>query len=226
MPTRSASACPRQARALVAGALANGIPVGVHLHDTRNTAVACAWAAVEAGATVLDGSVGGVGGCPFAPRATGNVATEDLVYLLEREGVDTGVDLDALIAVAEWLARVLGRDLPGRVYRAGGFPRRGRAPPGPGDPEGSLLRRVGRGFVRLERRQVTPPRLRHAVRRQPDEEHGGRRLGLARKRHRRLLEQPVTFAQVARRAGGDDVLPDGIPAARARHHVVEREPMR
>ena len=96
---------PRQARALVAGALANGIPVGMHLHDTRNTAVACAWAAVEAGATVLDGSVGGVGGCPFAPRATGNVATEDLVYLLEREGVDTGVDLDALIAVAEWLAR-------------------------------------------------------------------------------------------------------------------------
>ena len=113
---------PRQARALVAGALANGIPVGVHLHDTRNTAAACAWAAVEAGATVLDGSVGGVGGCPFAPRATGNVATEDLVYLLEREGVDTGVDLDALIAVAEWLAGILGRDLPGRVYRAGGFP--------------------------------------------------------------------------------------------------------
>lgn len=112
---------PRQARELVAGALANGIPVGVHLHDTRNTAVACAWAAVEAGATVLDGSVGGVGGCPFAPRATGNVATEDLVYLLERGGVDTGVDLDALIAVAEWLARILGRDLPGRVYRAGGF---------------------------------------------------------------------------------------------------------
>jgi hydroxymethylglutaryl-CoA lyase len=113
---------PRQARALVAGALANGIQVGVHLHDTRNTAVACAWAAVEAGATVLDGSVGGVGGCPFAPRATGNVATEDLVYLLEREGVETGVDLDALIAAADWLARVLGRDLPGRVYRAGGFP--------------------------------------------------------------------------------------------------------
>ena len=110
---------PRQARALVAGALANGIPVGVHLHDTRNTAVACAWAAVEAGATVLDGSVGGVGGCPFAPRATGNAATEDLVYLLEREGIDTGVDLDALIAVADWLARILGRDLPGRVYRAG-----------------------------------------------------------------------------------------------------------
>jgi hydroxymethylglutaryl-CoA lyase len=113
---------PRQARELVAGALAHGIPIGVHLHDTRHTAVACAWAAVEAGATVLDGSVGGVGGCPFAPRATGNVATEDLVYLLEREGVDIGIDLDALNAVAEWLASVLGRDLPGRVYRAGRWP--------------------------------------------------------------------------------------------------------
>jgi hydroxymethylglutaryl-CoA lyase/(R)-citramalyl-CoA lyase len=113
---------PRQARTLVAGALPHGIPIGVHLHDTRHTAVACAWAAVEAGASVLDGSVGGVGGCPFAPRATGNVATEDLVYLLQREGVDTGIDLDALTAVAEWLAAVLGRDLPGRVYRAGPWP--------------------------------------------------------------------------------------------------------
>jgi hydroxymethylglutaryl-CoA lyase len=113
---------PRQARALVAGALSHRIPIGVHLHDTRHTAVACAWAAVEAGASVLDGSVGGVGGCPFAPRATGNVATEDLVYLLQREGVETGIDLDALNAVAEWLAAVLGRDLPGRVYRAGPWP--------------------------------------------------------------------------------------------------------
>jgi hydroxymethylglutaryl-CoA lyase/(R)-citramalyl-CoA lyase len=113
---------PRQARALVEGALGHGVPVGVHLHDTRHTAVASAWAAVEAGATVLDGSIGGIGGCPFAPRATGNVATEDLLYLLEREGVQTGIDLDALIAVAEWLARVLGRELPGRVYRAGPWP--------------------------------------------------------------------------------------------------------
>src|SRR5688572_13837359 len=99
-----------------------GVPVGGHFHDTRHTGVACAWAALEAGATVLDASVGGLGGCPFAPRATGNVATEDVVYLLEREGVDTGVDLDALIQVAEWLAGLLGRTLPGRVYRAGGFP--------------------------------------------------------------------------------------------------------
>jgi isopropylmalate/homocitrate/citramalate synthase len=96
--------------------------LGFHGHDTRHTGVACAWAALEAGAHVLDASVGGLGGCPFAPRATGNVATEDVVYLLEREGVDTGVDLDALIEVAEWLASTLGRDLPGRVYRAGGFP--------------------------------------------------------------------------------------------------------
>ena len=115
-------AVPSQARALVEGALRHGVPVGVHLHDTRHTAVASAWAAVEAGATVLDGSIGGIGGCPFAPRATGNVATEDLVYLLEREGMQTGIDLDALIAVAEWLARVLGRELPGRVYRAGAWP--------------------------------------------------------------------------------------------------------
>jgi isopropylmalate/homocitrate/citramalate synthase len=115
-------AVPSQARVLVEGALAHAVPVGVHLHDTRHTAVACAWAAIEAGATVLDGSIGGIGGCPFAPRATGNVATEDLLYLLEREGVQTGIDLEALIAVAEWLAHVLGRELPGRVYRAGAWP--------------------------------------------------------------------------------------------------------
>jgi isopropylmalate/homocitrate/citramalate synthase len=97
-------------------------PVGFHGHDTRHTGVASAWAAVEAGATVLDASVAGLGGCPFAPRATGNVATEDVVYLLEREGVDTGVDLAGLIGVAEWLEGLLGRTLPGRVYRAGPFP--------------------------------------------------------------------------------------------------------
>jgi isopropylmalate/homocitrate/citramalate synthase len=95
-----------------------GVPVGGHFHDTRHTGVACAWASVEAGASVLDASVGGLGGCPFAPRATGNVATEDVLYLLDREGVATGVDLDALIAVAQWLEELLGRELPGRVYRA------------------------------------------------------------------------------------------------------------
>ena len=96
--------------------------VGAHLHDTRHSGVASAWAALEAGATVLDASVGGLGGCPFAPRATGNVATEDVLYLLEREGIATGVDLDAVIGVAQWLEELFGRQLPGRVYRAGSFP--------------------------------------------------------------------------------------------------------
>jgi isopropylmalate/homocitrate/citramalate synthase len=110
---------PRQARALLDGSAGLGVPLGVHLHDTRNTAVANAYAALEGGAAVFESSVGGLGGCPFAPRATGNVATEDLVYLFHGEGIDTGVDLDALVGVAEWLAGLLGRELPGRVYRAG-----------------------------------------------------------------------------------------------------------
>jgi hydroxymethylglutaryl-CoA lyase/(R)-citramalyl-CoA lyase len=110
---------PKQVRQLLQGSKSLGVPVGVHLHDTRNTAVANAFAALEAGASVFESSVGGLGGCPFAPRATGNVATEDLVYLFRGEGIDAGVDLDGLIGVAEWLASVLGRDLPGRVYRAG-----------------------------------------------------------------------------------------------------------
>ena len=115
------AATPRQVRSLVERARALGKPVGFHGHDTRHTGVANALAAVEAGATVLDASVGGIGGCPYAPKATGNVATDDLVYALEGEGVETGVDLDELIRVAEWLAGVLGRTLPGRVYRAGRF---------------------------------------------------------------------------------------------------------
>ena len=98
-----------------------GLPVGVHLHNTRNTGIANAYAAVEAGALLLDASVGGVGGCPFAPRATGNVATEDLVYMLHGEGIETGIVLEALIGVASWLEGVLGRQLEGQVYRAGTF---------------------------------------------------------------------------------------------------------
>jgi hydroxymethylglutaryl-CoA lyase/(R)-citramalyl-CoA lyase len=94
---------------------------GFHGHNTRNTGYANALAALEAGARVLDASVGGLGGCPFAPRATGNIATEDLAYLLDGEGVETGVDLDALIATSEWLETVLGRRLEGYVYRAGGW---------------------------------------------------------------------------------------------------------
>jgi len=110
---------PSQVRHLVSEGVKLGKPIGVHLHNTRNTGFANAFAAVEAGATVLDASVGGIGGCPFAPRATGNIATEDLVYMLHGEGVETGIDLGALVAVAEWLEGVLGRQLEGQVYRAG-----------------------------------------------------------------------------------------------------------
>ena len=115
---------PLQTRRLVGDAVAAsaGRPVGAHLHNTRNTGYANAVAAIEAGATVLDSSIGGLGGCPFAPRATGNIATEDLVYLLEGMGIATGVDLDALIAVAAWLEAVLGHELPGLLHRASPFP--------------------------------------------------------------------------------------------------------
>ena len=99
--TRSASRRRGRSARLLERVSILGVPVGGHFHDTRHTGVACAWAAVEAGAAVLDASVGGLGGCPFAPRATGNVATEDVLYLLDREGVETGVDLDALIARGE-----------------------------------------------------------------------------------------------------------------------------
>jgi isopropylmalate/homocitrate/citramalate synthase len=92
---------------------------GFHGHNTRNTGYANALAALEAGAMVLDASIGGLGGCPYAPRATGNIATEDLVYLLEGEGVETGVDLDGLVEVSQWLESMLGRTLEGQVYRAG-----------------------------------------------------------------------------------------------------------
>ena len=112
---------PSQVRELVGGVLGHGIIVGCHFHDTRNTGIVNAAAAVESGATVLDASVGGTGGCPFAPKATGNIATEDLVYLLHGMGHETGVDLGALIAVAGWLARQLEKELPGQVYKAGVF---------------------------------------------------------------------------------------------------------
>lgn len=115
---------PRQVRALLTGAQSLRRPLGLHLHNTRNTGYANAYAAIEAGVTVLDASVGGIGGCPFAPRATGNIATEDLLYLLDKEGVDTGVDIDEVIRVAEWLESVLGRQLTGQLYRVGPFPGR------------------------------------------------------------------------------------------------------
>jgi hydroxymethylglutaryl-CoA lyase/(R)-citramalyl-CoA lyase len=115
-------ATPSQVRRLVERVGGLGRRVGFHGHNTRNTGYANALAALDAAAEVLDASVGGLGGCPYAPRATGNVSTEDLVYLLEREGVRTGVDLDALIAVSEWLESVLGRRLEGQLYRAGAWP--------------------------------------------------------------------------------------------------------
>lgn len=114
-------AVPRQVTHLVEHGLKLGRPVGLHLHNTRNTGFANAVAGIEAGATLLDASVGGVGGCPFAPRATGNICTEDLVYLLHGQGIETGIDLDALVGVADWLEGVLERELEGMVYRAGVF---------------------------------------------------------------------------------------------------------
>jgi isopropylmalate/homocitrate/citramalate synthase len=114
-------AVPRQVEHLIGEGSKRLPSVGGHFHNTRNTGFANAYAALAAGATVLDASVGGLGGCPFAPKATGNIATEDLVYLLEGEGVETGIDLEALIGVSEWLEGVLGRTLPGQVYRAGTF---------------------------------------------------------------------------------------------------------
>jgi hydroxymethylglutaryl-CoA lyase/(R)-citramalyl-CoA lyase len=112
------AATPSAVGALVEQAQA----AGFHGHNTRNTGYANCLAALEAGAHVLDASVGGLGGCPFSPRATGNVATEDLVYLLEGEGIETGVDLDALVGISRWLEEVLGRTLEGYVYRAGTWP--------------------------------------------------------------------------------------------------------
>ncbi len=93
-----------------------------HFHNTRNTGLANAYAALQAGVVALDASIGGVGGCPFAPAATGNIPTEDLVYMLSRMGVVTGVDLDALIATGRWLQDALGRTVPGMLIKAGGFP--------------------------------------------------------------------------------------------------------
>ena len=98
------------------------MPIRLHLHNTRHTGIANAWVAIEAGARALDASFGGVGECPFAPRATGNIATEDLLYMLDRSGVKTGMDLDKSIAAAEWLQAQLGHAVPGMVMKAGGFP--------------------------------------------------------------------------------------------------------
>jgi hydroxymethylglutaryl-CoA lyase len=99
-----------------------GVSLRCHFHNTRNTGLANAYAAVEAGVSTLDASIGGVGGCPFAPAATGNIPTEDLLYMLSRMGVRTGIDLDAVIATGRWLQDVLGRPVPGMLVKAGNFP--------------------------------------------------------------------------------------------------------
>jgi isopropylmalate/homocitrate/citramalate synthase len=112
-------AVPSQVRRGVERAAAHGQPYGVHLHDTRNTAVANALTALDAGATLFESSVGGAGGCPFAPGATGNLATEDLAWVLEREGVETGIDVEAVVAIAHWLEEQLERPLPGALSRPG-----------------------------------------------------------------------------------------------------------
>ncbi|WP_017672160.1 hydroxymethylglutaryl-CoA lyase [Blastomonas sp. AAP53] len=104
------------------GRLAEFVPADVrlraHFHNTRGTGIANAWAAIEAGVKVLDASLGGLGGCPFAPKATGNIATEELIYLAQRSGIDHGMDLDGVIAANRWMAGVLGRELPSLVARA------------------------------------------------------------------------------------------------------------
>jgi hydroxymethylglutaryl-CoA lyase len=103
-------------------AVVGDIPLRAHFHNTRSTGIANAWAAWQAGAATLDASLGGLGGCPFAPNATGNIATEDLLYMLERSHVSTSVDLAAMIETAHWLEGVMGKPLPSMVSRAGGFP--------------------------------------------------------------------------------------------------------
>jgi hydroxymethylglutaryl-CoA lyase len=115
---------PARVRLLIAAVRRDipGTPLRMHFHNTRNTGYANAAAAVDLGVTRLDASIGGIGGCPFAPNATGNIATEDLVYLLERSGVRTGLDMDALVATARFLGAELGRPVPSLLPRAGGFP--------------------------------------------------------------------------------------------------------
>jgi hydroxymethylglutaryl-CoA lyase/(R)-citramalyl-CoA lyase len=115
-------ATPQRVERLVERVSILGPRVGAHLHNTRNTGYASAWRALAGGASVLDASVGGLGGCPFSPNATGNVATEDLVWQLERDGVQTGIDVDALVEVSRWLEATLGRRLEGALYRAAPWP--------------------------------------------------------------------------------------------------------
>lgn len=117
-------AVPNQVTDLLSavGEVTGDLPVRCHFHNTRNTGLANAQAAVEAGVTYLDASIGGIGGCPFAPAATGNIPTDDLVYMLDRSGVATGVSLEKIIAISRWLEAELGRGVPALLPKAGGFP--------------------------------------------------------------------------------------------------------
>ena len=117
------AATPRAVRALLTAVRAvTDVRIGLHLHNTRNAGYANAVAGLDAGVDWFDASVGGFGGCPFAPLATGNIATEDLAWILEREGAAHGVDIDALGRTGEWLGAQLGQDAPGLLHRAGRFP--------------------------------------------------------------------------------------------------------
>jgi hydroxymethylglutaryl-CoA lyase len=118
-------AVPTQVTAVI-GALRRALPhvkLRAHFHNTRNTGIANAYAAVEAGVAALDASCGGIGGCPFAPAATGNIPTEDLIYMLQRMGIDTGVNLPALLDTSRWLQETLAHPVPGMVVKAGLFPK-------------------------------------------------------------------------------------------------------
>ena len=119
------AAVPTQVTELVQAvgdALGEGVEIGCHFHNTRNTGLANAAAAVGAGVRLLDSSIGGIGGCPFAPEATGNIATEDICYMLRNMGYDTGIDLESLIGVAKWAESFFETPLPGQVMKAGLFP--------------------------------------------------------------------------------------------------------
>ena len=102
--------------------LAPTIPLRTHLHNTRNTGLANAAAAVEVGVSIIDASTGGIGGCPFAPKATGNIPTDDLLYMLDRSGIETGVNLKEIVKTTNWLENQLGRSVPAMVPKAGIFP--------------------------------------------------------------------------------------------------------
>ncbi|MEP0393491.1 MAG: hydroxymethylglutaryl-CoA lyase [Erythrobacter sp.] len=115
---------PAHVTRLIAGVkeAVGDLPIRMHFHNTRGTGLANVWAAIEAGASTIDASIGGLGGCPFAPGAAGNVAAEDVQYMLERAGIDTGLDLTKLIETNTWLAPIMGKDLPAMVAKSGGFP--------------------------------------------------------------------------------------------------------